>query len=79
MADETFRVSGIEVRVDPQRRVWHGEELLGKVGREQRFGQWFWRGYDPQTGEPYKRFLTTRPEAILLLLLNSGHIDGIGF
>ena len=77
--DEEFRVSGIEVRITPAGEVWHGDRLLGRVMREERFGQWFWRAYDPSTGEPVKRFLTARPEAVQLLLLRSDLIDGIGF
>jgi hypothetical protein len=77
--DETFRVSGIEVRLTPVGEVWYGERLLGRVAREQRLGQWFWRAYDAETGEPLKRFLTARPEAIQLLLLRSDLIEGIGF
>ncbi|AIE85116.1 hypothetical protein [Fimbriimonas ginsengisoli] len=77
--DETFRISGIEVRLTPTGEVWFQDRLLGRVGREERFGQWFWRAYDAETGEAVKRFLTSRPEAIQLLLLRSDLIDGIGF
>jgi hypothetical protein len=74
-----FRVGGIEVAIDRQGRVSHGDRVLGRVAREQRFDQWFWRAYDPETDEPYKRFFTSRPEAIMLLLINTGYVDGIGF
>lgn len=77
--DEIFRVSGIEVRVTPEGEVWHEGRLLGRVAREQRFDQWFWRAYEAETGEALKRFLTARPEAIQLLLLRSDLIEGIGF
>lgn len=76
---ELFRVSGIEVRVLANGEVWFEDRRLGSVGREKRFDQWFWRAYDGETGEPLKRFLTTRPEAIQLLLLRSDLIEGIGF
>jgi hypothetical protein len=77
--DEIFRASGIEVRVTPEGEIVHEGVVLGRVGREQRFGQWFWRAYDSETGEPLKRFLTSRPEAIQLLLLRADLIEGIGF
>jgi hypothetical protein len=76
---ETFRVGGIEVSIDAKGVVRHGDLSVGRVGREKRFDQWFWRAFDPETGEPAKRFLTSRPEAILLLLINAGYVDGIGF
>jgi len=76
--DEVLRVSGIEVSISPGGVVRHEGKDLGKVVREQRFDQWFWRAYDPTSGEPLKRFLTSRPEAIQLLLLNADLIEGIG-
>lgn len=77
--EELFRVSGLEVQVLPNGDVLHEGVRLGRVGREQRFDQWFWRAYSAETGEPLKRFLTSRPEAIKLLLLNADLLDGIGF
>ena len=77
--DEVFRVSGIEVRVTATGEVWHGNSHLGSIGREERFGQWFWRAFDSESGEPLKRFLTTRPEAVQLLLLRADLIEGIGY
>ncbi len=77
--DEVFRVSGIEVRVTSEGDVWHLVRALGRVAREQRFEQWFWRAYDPGSDEPVKRFLTTRPEAIQLLILRADLIEGIGY
>ncbi len=77
--DEVFRVSGIEVRVTPTGEVFHSGGPLGRVVREQRFEQWFWRAYDAGSSEPVKRFMTTRPEAIQLLLLRSDLIEGIGY
>jgi len=35
--------------------------------------------YDAETGEPVKRFLTARPEAIQLLLIRAELIEGIGY
>lgn len=77
--DESFRVSGIEIRITKAGEVWHGERLLGRVDKERRFDQWFWRAYDPETGEALKRFFSSRPEAVQLLLIRSDLIEGIGF
>ncbi len=77
--DQTIRISGMEVTVSPSGHVSHEGKVLGRVGREERLGQWFWRAYDAAGGEPYKRFLTSRPEAIQLLLINADLVDGIGF
>jgi hypothetical protein len=77
--DETFRVSGIEIRVTPSGEVWHLDRFLGRVAREQRLGEWFWRAFDPDTGEPVKRFMSARAQAIQLLLLRSDLIEGIGY
>ncbi|HSI71637.1 MAG TPA: hypothetical protein VK934_00550 [Fimbriimonas sp.] len=76
---ETLRISGIEVTVDAKGGVFLRDEQLGHVGREERLGQFFWRAYPGNSEEPLKRFLTTRPEAIQLLLINADIIDGIGF
>jgi hypothetical protein len=76
---ETIRISGIEVKVDPKGNVWLKDELLGSLSREERLGQFFWRATPASGKEPLKRFLTTRPEAIQLLLINADVIDGIGF
>jgi hypothetical protein len=76
---ESFRISGIEVSVDAKGQVFLAEELLGRVAREERLGQNFWRAYPSGADGPLKRFLTTRPEAIQLLLINADVIDGIGF
>lgn len=77
--DEVFRVSGIEVRVTEAGEVWFGAERLGRVGRELRFDQWFWRAYEAETGEALRRFHTTRLEAIQLLLIRAELIEGIGY
>jgi len=77
--EEIVRISGIEVLVTADGKVIHEGRTLGRVAREQRFDQWFWRAYEAETGEPLKRFLTSRPEAIQLLLLNADLIEGIGF
>jgi hypothetical protein len=77
--DEIFRVSGIEVRLTPKGEVWHGDKLLGRVEREARAGLAFWRAYDAGATEPVKRFHTARHEAIMLLLLRTDMIEGIGF
>lgn len=76
---ETFRVSGLVVSVDDQGRVFHQSELIGTVGRERRFEQWFWRAYIAETGVAHKRFFTARSEAIQLLLINADALDGLGF
>lgn len=75
---ERIRVNGIEVEVGRQGDVYLDGGHLGSVVREQRLGQWFWRAREPG-GEALKRFLTSRPEAILLLLLHADVVDGIGF
>lgn len=77
--DETFRVSGIEVRLTPTGDIWHEGTHLGRVTREKRFEQWFWRAYYGESPEPLKRFLTARHEAVQLLLLRWELVDGIGF
>jgi hypothetical protein len=77
--DELFRVSGIEVRLTPAGEVWSRGQLLGRVAREERAGQYFWRAWDPGAEEPVKRFLTARHEAIQVLLLRADLIGGIGY
>jgi hypothetical protein len=76
---ESFRVSGLEVELDDAGRVFHQGKQIGRVGRERRFEQWFWRAYDPENSEAYKRFFTTRPEAVQLLLIHADALDGLGF
>jgi hypothetical protein len=76
---DEFRISGIEVGLAADGKVWHGDLLLGRVAREQRFDQWFWRAYDADPTIEIKRFFTSRPEAIQLLLLRADLIEGIGF
>ena len=77
-APESFRVSGIEVTIHPNGEVFNDANLLGSVKREQRMGQWFWRPF-PVDGQPCKRFLTARHEAIQVLLLRADLVGGIGF
>jgi len=76
---ETFRISGIEVGLTRNGEVWCEGTLVGRVSREQRFDQWFWRALDPDPSIEIKRFFTSRPEAIQLLLLRAELIEGIGF
>jgi hypothetical protein len=76
---ETIRISGLEVTVDPKGDIYMGAQHLGRVGREERLGQTFWRAWPPASSEPLKRFLTTRPEAVQLLLIHADLLDGIGF
>lgn len=71
-------MSGLEVSIEGQ-SVYFDGRLIGTLAREQRFEQWFWRAFHPETGEPFKRFFTTRPEAIQLLLINADALDGLGF
>jgi hypothetical protein len=75
---ESFRISGIEVNLTTSGEVWVEGTCLGKVSRENRFDQWFWRAVDGE-GRDIKRFFTSRPEAIQLLLLRADLIEGIGF
>ncbi len=75
---EEFRISGIAVRLTKEGETWADDRLVGKVSRERRFDQWFWRAHDAD-GVEVKRFFTSRPEAIQLLLLRAGLIEGIGF
>lgn len=75
---ESFRISGIEVNLTADGEVWVGGAFLGRVSRENRFDQWFWRAVDKDRME-IKRFFTSRPEAIQLLLLRADLIEGIGF
>ncbi len=77
MTPEVIRVSGIEVTIQPNGDVLSGVQHLGSVKREQRMGEWFWRPF-PADGEPCKRFLTARHEAIQVLLLRSDLVGGIG-
>jgi hypothetical protein len=74
-----MRVSGIEVEVDSEGLVRHRGVLLGRVDRERRFEQWFWRAFSPEDDSAYKRFFTSRPEAIQLLLIHADLLDGLGF
>jgi hypothetical protein len=76
---DIVRISGIEVEVDPKGNVFFEGRQLGRVSRQERVGQFFWRAYQGDSEEPLKRFLTTRPEAIQLLLINADLVDGIGF
>jgi len=76
---EHFRISGIEIGLTANGEVWSGGNMLGRVAREQRFDQWFWRAYDADPTLEIKRFFTSRPEAIQLLLLRADLIEGIGF
>ncbi len=76
---DIVRISGIEVQVDSRGQVVYDGSVLGRVLREERVGQFFWRAYQGSADEPLKRFLTTRPEAVQLLLINADLIDGIGF
>jgi hypothetical protein len=76
---EGFRISGIEVGLTEGGQVWCQGQHLGRVAREQRFDQWFWRAYDLDPTVEIKRFFTSRPEAIQLLLLRADLIEGIGF
>jgi len=76
--NEEFRVSGIEIRLTPEGKVWAGDLYLGRVFREARAGQFFWRAFDPEE-EPIKRFLTARHEAIQVLILRADLVEGIGF
>ncbi|MEZ0327914.1 MAG: hypothetical protein ACAH95_18620 [Fimbriimonas sp.] len=76
---DTVRISGLEVTVDARGVVTFEGRVLGRVAREERVGQFFWRAYEGTSQEPLKRFLTTRPEAMQLLLINADLIDGIGF
>jgi len=76
---EEFRISGIEVRLTARGEVWCEGRLIGRVAREQRFDQWFWRAFDADPKVEIKRFFTSRPEAIQLLLLRADLIEGIGF
>ena len=75
---EQFRISGIEVSLTAAGEVWAEGRILGRVARENRFSQWFWRAFDVE-GAEVKRFFTSRPEAIQLLLLRADLIEGIGF
>jgi len=75
---ESFRIVGIEVKLTASGEVWCEELRIGRVVRENRFDQWFWRAYDAEMVE-VKRFFTSRPEAIQLLLLRADLIEGIGF
>jgi hypothetical protein len=75
---EQFRISGIEVSLTGNGEVWAEGRILGRVSRENRFDQWFWRAFDGD-GTEVKRFFTSRPEAIQLLLLRADLIEGIGF
>jgi len=76
---EKFRISGIEIGLTASGEVWCIDRLLGRVARENRFDQWFWRAYDADPTVEIKRFFTSRPEAIQLLLLRADLIEGIGF
>ncbi len=76
---DTVRISGLEVEVDSRGVVTFEGRVLGRVTREERVGQFFWRAFEGQSQEPLKRFLTTRPEAVQLLLINADLLDGIGF
>jgi len=76
---EEFRIGGIEIGLTADGQVWHLDRRLGRVEREQRFDQWFWRAYDGEPEALIKRFFTSRPEAIQLLLLRADLIEGIGF
>ena len=76
---EQFRISGIEIELTGNGEVWAGGVLIGRVSREQRFDQWFWRAHDSDSEIEIKRFFTSRPEAIQLLLLRAELIDGLGF
>jgi len=75
---ESFRISGIAVNLTAGGEVWVEGVLVGQVSREKRFDQWFWRAVDGEQNE-IKRFFTSRPEAIQLLLLRADLIEGIGF
>lgn len=75
---EILRISGIEVGLTVDGEVWVEGAFLGRVSRENRFDQWFWRAVDSERNE-IKRFFTSRPEAIQLLLLRADLIEGIGF
>lgn len=76
---EQFRIAGIEIGLTADGQVWTGERMLGRVARERRFDQWYWRCQDPNPEVEIKRFFSSRPEAIQLLLLRADLIDGIGF
>lgn len=76
---EEFRISGISVQLTANGEVWCEGRNVGRVVRENRFDQWFWRAYDPGADVQIKRFFTSRPEAIQLLLLRADLIEGIGF
>lgn len=75
---EDFRISGIGVTLSADGQVHVGTRPIGRVYRERRFDQWFWRAED-DSGSEVKRFFTSRPEAIQLLLLRADLIEGIGF
>ena len=76
---DIVRISGLEVEIDAKGQVFFEGQLLGRVARQERVGQHFWRAYEAGSEEPLKRFLTTRPEAVQLLLINADLVDGIGF
>ena len=76
---EVFRISGIEIGLTETGKVWADDREIGSVARERRFDQWFWRAYDVDPIVEIKRFFTSRPEAIQLLLLRADLIEGIGF
>ena len=75
---EEIRIIGIVVNLTATGEVWCDGIFLGQVSREQRFDQWFWRAVDAEKNQ-VKRFFTSRPEAIQLLLLRADLIEGIGF
>ena len=76
---ENVIVNGLEIEIADGSEVRFEGELLGVIGREQRFEQWFWRAFDRETGVPYKRFFSARHEAIRLLLIHADLMDGLGF